>query len=1255
MKGKIAALFLLCSSCLIPPSAYAQTSENTTQSGIDSFILRDANRSSFTLRYENLSLGEIEAYSYNGGVMLPLTQITQALKFPMRINVQDGTAEGTLIHPNQLFALDIPTRKVIIQGQEGTFPSNLILRNQQDIYIDAWLLSRFFPVAFNPDETSLTLRLTMHPKLEKSDRELLINRWLGKAAPPAEEQKIEEKAPPPPPINIIEPPATPPAPAPATTETAPTVLPPEEAQAEPSATDTEDTPIPPTPANTSTIISDDNLLVLQPLLDEETGDFIEAYDDGTHLFLPLKGITTFLSLPIGVSTATRKAEGWFITPDRTFSLDAANNTLILKGKTEQVADNSIIVDKGDIFIESTLLSSWFPVDFKVEYNKLMLIITPREMLPFQAKNKRNQLWDTVTKNKNANKKNNYEEVEAPYELANWPFLDLSLMQNYRSNADKAFSTDFSLHSEGDLGYLTTSVFASGSSSDRLVDSLRVKAGRQSTKAGLLGPLDATEFSFGDINSLSLPLVAQTSLGRGASITNRPLNRPLEFDVTNFTGDALPGWQVELYRNSILLDFQTISANGRYEFLNVPILFGNNTFRLVFYGPQGQVEEKVERYTIGNALLKKGEFNYDVALDDKGATVFDISRVGNAAQDGEGFRGAGEVEYGLTNNLSVSVGGAHLPIRTGTHNYLTTGLKTSFWNIFGSADLAYDQEAGGLGGKLTALTGYKDISLKAEHKMFNDFVSEEESFFTDPHTSQTEFDINSFFTLPVINQFSTGFNVLQEEFESGAKRTSLRHRLSKSILGITATNQFGLIFNDHDKQWGGELDLTGRLDSYLIRLASLYQIAPESELSQINVSAQRRIGQNLNGLFSLSKNLTADQLTTVGTTLSWDLGDYQLGTTIEANDRDDLFVGLNLNLSLGKIPGQDKWHSQSNQMAYSGGVAARAFVDNNYNMSYDEDEDELIEKPIIRIDKRPVAGENKLAFGTQLNTHMPNEVTIDTKSIEDPLLTPAKEGYNVITRPGHVTALDFPIFPTSELDGTVYLINTAGAQDTAANVEVQLMNEKQEVVQTTRSEYDGFYLFQKLIPGNYTIRIPENELKLYNAIMQQDVAVDMKKTSDIFSGNDVFMVENTPNSDVITISNATTEPAATSEEVTSVVLPTDLAATETPTSLLPDIAPASGPAPVPTEPEPMEKDLHYTIQLGAFKTEDSARTAWFNIHAQYAMIIQEQPSYIIASTLPQKGTVQRLQMGDFTDKKEAERMCDSLSKAGQSCFIAEKNI
>lgn len=1234
MKGKIAALFLLCSSCLIHHSAYAQTSENTTASGIDNFILRDANRSSFTLRYEDLSLGEIAAYSYNGGVMLPLSQITQALKFPMQINVQDGTAEGTLIHPDQLFALNIATRKVIIQGQEGTFPSNLILRNQQDIYVDAWLLSRFFPVAFNADEASLTLRLSMHPKLDTSDRTLLVNRWTGKSTEAADEKT------PPPPIDIITPPPA--------NETAPP--PHEETATEPPE---EEQPSP--PANTAGIISEDNLLVLQPILDDETGDFIEAYDDGTHLFLPLKGLTSFFDFPIGVSASNRKAEGWFITPDRTFSLDLAQNTLTLNGKKTPIPENSVIVDKGDIFIERSVFSAWFPVDFSVEYSKLILHITARETLPFQAQSKRNKLWETATQNKNNSKKAAYEEVESPYELASWPFLDLSLTQNYRSSADEALSTNYSIHSEGDLGYLTTSLFAAGSTASSMVESLRVKAGRQNNKGGLLGPLDATDFSFGDINSLSLPLVAQTSLGRGFAATNRPLNRPLEFDVTNFTGDGLPGWQVELYRNSILLDFQTISGNGRYEFLNVPILFGNNTFRLVFYGPQGQVEEKVERYTIGNALLKKGELNYDVAFDDKGSTVFDVGSVSNTALDGEGFRGSGEVEYGVSNNLSLSVGGAHLPIRTGTHNYLTTGFKTSFWNIFGSGDLAFDQEAGGVAGKLTALTGYKDISIKAEHKMFNDFVSEEESFFSDPHTSETEFDINSFFTLPVISQFSTGFNVLQESFESGAKRTSLRHRLSKSVLGVTATNQFGLIFNDHNKQWGGELDLTGRVDKYLIRLASLYQIAPDAELNQINLSAQRRIGRDINGLFSLSKNLTADELTTLGTTLSWDLGEYQLGTTVEANDNNDLFIGLNLNLSLGKIPGTGKWYSQSNQMAYSGGIAARAFVDNNYNMSYDEG-DELIENPSIRVDKRLVEGKNNLAFGTQLNTHMPNEVTLDTKTIEDPLLMPAKEGYSVITRPGHVTPLDFPVFPTSEVDGTVYLINPAGAQDTAANVEVQLLNEKKEVVQTTRSEYDGFYLFQKIIPGNYNIHIPDNELKLYNALMRENVNVDMKKTSDIFSGNDVFLVEGTPNSDVISISSPTAEAAATSEEVTSVVLPSDLQeepiSDNTPTALLPDIAPASGPT-TSVEPAPVDTQ-HYTIQLGAFKTEDSARTAWFNIHTLHSSIIQDQPSYIVAASLPGKGTMQRLQMGDFTDKNAAKSMCDNLTQAGQNCFITEKN-
>ncbi len=78
-----------------------------------------------------------------------------------------------------------------------------------------------------------------------------------------------------------------------------------------------------------------------------------------------------------------------------------------------------------------------------------------------------------------------------------------------------------------------------------------------------------------------------------------------FETIDFRGDLASGFEVELYRNDTLVGSTRDAVNGQYEFRKVPVDFGLNVFRLVFYGPQGQRREDVRRISVGDGRLAKG--------------------------------------------------------------------------------------------------------------------------------------------------------------------------------------------------------------------------------------------------------------------------------------------------------------------------------------------------------------------------------------------------------------------------------------------------------------------------------------------------------------------------------------------------------------------------------------------------------------------------------------------------------------------------
>jgi hypothetical protein len=193
------------------------------------------------------------------------------------------------------------------------------------------------------------------------------------------------------------------------------------------------------------------------------------------------------------------------------------------------------------------------------------------------------------------------------------------------------------------------------------------------------------------------------------------------------------------------------------------------------------------------------------------------------------------------------------------------------------------------------------------------------------------------------------------------------------------------------------------------------------------------------------------------------------------------------------------------MANSGGLSARAFLDNNFNQQLDDGE-EIIDQARFTVNKVRNSTEDGLAFVTGLPVNRPSSVTIDSAG-DDPLWIPAIEGYRFLPRPGVVTTIDFPIVTTSEIDGTVYLVNRDGQEKTLARVEVQLVDAASgETVKTFRSEFDGFYLLEKVRPGKYLIRVREKDRVRLNARASEELVLEVGRESDVYSGFDIRLIK-----------------------------------------------------------------------------------------------------------------------------------------------------
>ena len=61
----------------------------------------------------------------------------------------------------------------------------------------------------------------------------------------------------------------------------------------------------------------------------------------------------------------------------------------------------------------------------------------------------------------------------------------------------------------------------------------------------------------------------------------------------------------LSRAQLRRDFRIVGDDGRYEFDEVPVLYGLNLFTSVLHGPQGQRREETWRVYVGPGLIEPG--------------------------------------------------------------------------------------------------------------------------------------------------------------------------------------------------------------------------------------------------------------------------------------------------------------------------------------------------------------------------------------------------------------------------------------------------------------------------------------------------------------------------------------------------------------------------------------------------------------------------------------------------------------------------
>jgi len=838
---------------------------------------------------------------------------------------------------------------------------------------------------------------------------------------------------------------------------------------------------------------DEDLRILQMQADRyKLEDILPAYQRKDTLLLPLGYIAEILDLAIEVDIGTGIAKGFAFKESNTFYLDTARHEVIIKGISRSYNKSLVYVLDDDIYVDSSLLYKWFDITVNADLFASTIIFKAKDTFPFIERMKREEKIAKTRSRLNADVPY-YPYHYEPYDLINTPFIDQTFESTNRYG-DAARSTNTlnsTTYMTADLLGMSSSLYLFASESE-ILNNTRFTLGKKDPESELLGFAGATEYSMGHVfeprlKNITIPGTQEP----GALISSFPLDQQAEYDRHRFQGNLLPGWEVELYHNDRLIGYQSVPVEGQYDFDDIPILFGRNYFRLVFYGPQGQVTEQEQVFELGQSLTKKDEHYYRVLASDN--------------EDG-GSRFTAQYDTGLSNQISASFIGVSVPLNVSNtaveqHNYLQAGLRGYWESFFATVDLIDDID-GGEALNFDFQTGLGNTVFKFNHTFLNQFFSEEYQLTAQEFKNNTELRLDTTIPPSFIPRIPFSLELKMSDFVSGNDRNELINLISIQTFGLSLSNQLTYVQNSAAlNTFTGGFGISSYIDGVSVRGTINYIIEPIEDITTVDITVRPRLYKQFQFTYGLNHSLIAD-LTQISASASKSLGKYNLSLGLRYDTDDVVSLDARFSIGIGREPRQNKWEPHALAIAGRGSVSARAFLDNNQDGLYDEG-DEPVEGIGFTINggyEKVKTNENGVAFITGMSEHRVVNLAVNQSTLTDPLWTLPLDGVRIVPRPGQAMQLDFPIFTSGEIDGTVYLSKNNKVVG-AGRVKVEVVNELGRVIRSATTEYDGFYVISNIPLGSYSVRVSPGQVSGLGLQVEGDLYFTITADDQFKSGVD----------------------------------------------------------------------------------------------------------------------------------------------------------
>ncbi|MDR9499893.1 MAG: SPOR domain-containing protein [Hydrogenovibrio sp.] len=844
--------------------------------------------------------------------------------------------------------------------------------------------------------------------------------------------------------------------------------------------------------------------------------------DGRY-WIDLPELIRWLDFPIEIESIPSSdnqppalsAEGWFIEPDNGFSLktktdgDQLTYQVVAKEQTFTLTQDALAALNSNWYFPFQNVMTWFDIDYSIKRADLQMVLMPSQPLPLEARMRRMQRQGASLRSDFSVQ---FPRRDVPYQALDSAFADIQFnaAQDYGNNKRYRLSALGS----GDLAYMTGRYFVSHRYNERIDQTdtnLRLSLERNDIDSSLLGPLQASHVSLGDISTVPITNLPSGGNDVGFRVSNRPYGRVTNSSTTNITGFQQPGWDVELYLNEIFLGAQTVGEDGQYQFFNQPLSAGENVFTLRFFGPQGQREETTETFLLDQSALVGGKLIYDLSFSKQDWQLFDyFDDEKDEYRDEDRYRFNLHMEKGLGNNVSLTTDVTQFQFSDGTdHQFVQPGVRLFLWDTLFNVNYLKDLDAGSLtnfsvsrafgsGGQSHQLSynaRFLDEDFKTDASDQNNRKQTHTITLQGPlwHPDESRLRLNYQLKADRLDYYddteSQGY-----QFNLGANygrfnaTHNLRYAEYTSSDGVTSD------------RLNGNFQLNAGLGRLYLRSGFSYEAQPQSELQNANLDVLWNLGNGFKTEVGYGYNFLTEQ-GVQDYSLNWQNKSFTTSLRVSRTE-EDTRGSINFRFGLGYEPLRNQLRMSSRNLSSTGAVSAFVFEDKNNNQIYEEGEQVIEGATVEAVQQRRRAqtDEEGVAYIQGLYGTQPTDVQLDQSSLPDPFWIPSQKGISFLPRPGLVKTLLIPVVTAGEVEGTVTFAE--GLFDQPINqgrVPMQLTNLETDETMEVQSAFDGFYLFSQVPPGKYHLNAAPEFLESNDLKTRSDMPVTIGADGTLIMG------------------------------------------------------------------------------------------------------------------------------------------------------------